>query len=1403
MTLKDILNNIGKYINGANQVTQAVTNPTNFVGQRIAQNQAPIFRQAAMDARPGRWQDAPIAPAAFVQSVVSNPNFVRIPKVPEIPTQVARTPIVGPLAKLNRGVANFGVDQLNVANRSFQGATKLGGSVRRGYEGNPDSVPTILGNLAESMELPAAIALYGKGGTQIAKNGLTRPGFLNTVKSGAAHSAKLLAPTNAINAIKQTADAPDLKEQAKRAIPKFVESELTAAAFGGVLSGGVYGLQKGFEAYLKAQPNIRWQGGFFDPKAKVFGEYKFNPATKKVEFVPSAKQIPTNYKGGKIEAPKEVKDLGVKQLRDAYKQAVARNDIRAANQYLDQLPKNDPLRIRIEQPQVKLSELELGKSSRPPHQQQLEQAVKNGNREIAKTILNDIPKNDPYKQTMENLFRPFADGKDGAAANTIAAKTKGVIRPQDVLGDQSGGIRLGAEVTNPLDKMRGFPKTVSSTVGTPKQVAQAAVENPSNYYSPLSNKEVVGRVSKMITQNEQGALQLARTGKDTDANAAAMLLIDKYIKAGKYEQANQLITEVSPRFTEQGQQIQILSLYGRLTPTGAIKYTQRLLDQANAGRPEAKKLVLTPENSEKIVELAKGVQKYKEGTREYDVAVAKMMKEITAQVPASRAQKIATIQTMAQLLNPKTAIRNVVGNTAFAGAENTSTAVGSVIDRGVSVFTGRRSVTMPSFGAQAKGFSTGLKYGIEDAKLGIDTSGRATQFDLPKQTFNSGVLSKAEKALNMELRATDRAFATAAYEESLVNQMKAAGVKQPTAQMVATAEHDALYRTFQDNSKVAEILSGLKKIANKPTGGEFGAGDIFLKYPKTPGNLVARGLDYSPVGFIKTVYELARPAVGVDVQRNTVMNFSRALTGTGIITTGAILAKLGLLTGRPPKDADISGTQKATNDSPFRLNISGLKRFFDNGFNPASAQVKDGDVLVSYDWLQPNAIGLSMGADMVLNKDKKTGISGRLNSAIESLGAAEESITGQPVIQNAARFLKVAGNPNLGGFSGALANLATDTPATFIPSLVNQTAQFFDTNENGEVISRSTYDPNPINQSVRKVVSRIPGIRQNLEPNVDVFGNTSTYIDVGGKNPLTRAFNIAVNPAFLSRYMETPEASLVLDIFNRSGETQQAPRIADKKVTINGENVALSPEKYRAYQEFIGQGTKNVFQQLAQNPQFMALSDEQKASEMASILSDINTIAKMQLFGNQPKTVSGNARALAASGLLNMNTPQMPVAQTLPTTGGQPMGTGLPQANGGGVFTVIKDGQLQYIDISQPINYPQLTGMTELDKKLKSDYYSQLNKRITDVVDLVQAGQMAPQEAERIIAGIKAIQTASKMSGGGSGRAKAPKFKKITARGTNIKVKIPKSAAPKPQKLPKIKVTKRPAAARRLFTIKA
>lgn len=897
---------------------------------------------------------------------------------------------------------------------------------------------------------------------------------------------------------------------------------------------------------------------------------------------------------------------------------------------------------------------------------------------------------------------------------------------QSTLQDIKPTLKTAAtEPVVPPGKIRGFAKTVKEDLTVPKEVRDFA---KTLTYDQLPNKTVMDRVSQIVKQGDAQAIDFAKNGDTTEANATALVMIRKLLAENRHTEAQDLIAAVSPRFTKQGQQIQILSQFGKLKPEGAIKYAQSIIDKANLDNPNLK-LKLTEQNVKAISEKATAIQALAEGSRERLVATAQLMKEISTVVPPSIGQKLSTIQTMAQLLNPKTAIRNILGNSIFAGLENVSDTVGTGVDKAVSLATGQRSKVLPSLKAQGQGLVRGAKEGMEDIKLGVDTSGGISgQFDLPTSTFTKGALSKLEKVMKIELGVPDRAAFTAAYEGSLNNQMRAAGVTKPTDQMLEVAQADGMYRTFQDNSTLAQIFGGAKKLLNKigTPDGKFGLGDFILKYPKTPANILSRGIDYTPAGFIKGVYEIAKPLINGQQfnQKTFVEDLSRAMVGTGVISAAYMLAKNGIVTGKSPKDYDVSATQQASGGGKFKINVSALKRFALSGGKPQTDQT--GDTLVSYDWAQPTSLVFSMGADMALNGTGK-------NAITDSLDTATQTVTGQPLVQGMTQFGKDIQDKGVGT---ALTKSALGAPSGFTPSILNSFASLFDKT------ARSTYDPNKITESKNKVQARIPGWRNQLQPAVDIFGQPKQNYESQG---LARIADVMFNPAFVTTIKNNPAAAEVLNIYAKSGETQQAPRVADKSVKINGQNVQLNPQQYTQYQTYIGTKTQQVFDSLVSNPTFMNANDEDKAKLMASALSDINTAAKVELFGNQPKTISNSAKQYIG------NTPVNPVSFT-------------------------KEGNLKF---STGITYPKLTGQKEVDKKLLSSYYSQITTASNDVINNYNNGVITAAQAETQLQQLKALK--AKSSGG-------RKAKKISFKIT--KPKKLKAIKIKAIKIPKLKITK-------------
>lgn len=750
------------------------------------------------------------------------------------------------------------------------------------------------------------------------------------------------------------------------------------------------------------------------------------------------------------------------------------------------------------------------------------------------------------KLANERGMARVGDSFEGMSEDEIRAEVTRLI------GDRLKGVAKG-------NKERKFITSVSKDPKTAPQIA-VGVEGE---YTPVPNQKTLDQANKIIADDFEAAYKMALSDEAPTnvSNAVAQRMVQELQKLGRFEDAINVVEKTAAKATEQGRAIQALSIYSRLTPEGVLQFAQKTLDKAarevTKGKPavtaevlkqlpkevqdlikqtkgyisedqlkklppalqqmvaknavppasaqQLQKLKMTPKLTQQLQGLAAKVQTANT-PRQRAVATAQLLKAIANQTPVSVWKKISAIQTMAQLINFKTFGRNILGNVGFAGLENISDATAAAFDKAVSLATGKRSKVLPNFRVQFRGLQRGFREGVEDVKLGINTSGLSGQHQLPAPgIFKSKVGQAFEKTLNYELQVPDRMAYTAAYRESLLNQMKAAKVSKPTADMLEIAHHDGLYRTFQDDNVITKVFVGLKKALN--AGGEFGLGDAIIKYPKTPANILARGIDYSPAGFIKSMLELSKGLLGHGFdQRKFVEAASRAFTGSTLVGTGILMAKLGLITGRKKEGTGIKELKKKIGLGDFKINISGVKRFVLSGFDPEEAKLRKGDVFKSYDWFLPQAISIAIGANIEENKGKSTGVVGVLADAI---GAGTRTLAEQPLVSGLQRAF------GYGDVVGGMSEILKGIPASFVPSLLRQVGMLVDD------IRRNPDSEDPIAESANLVRLKLPGFSKGVKERKDPFADTVHYLR-DSKSPAGKAFSALMDPAITTRYGEDP-----------------------------------------------------------------------------------------------------------------------------------------------------------------------------------------------------------------------------------------------------------------------------------------
>lgn len=640
----------------------------------------------------------------------------------------------------------------------------------------------------------------------------------------------------------------------------------------------------------------------------------------------------------------------------------------------------------------------------------------------------------------------------------------------------------------------------------------------------------------------------------------------------------------------------------RQTISEAERLTQKVIKEKELSVPEAESLL-------KIAQRVSSLSGEAKRTASQDLqAILQSLDK------PSFLRKVASAQTQAQLLNPKTQVRNVLGNELFYRLERLNKYVATPIDIARSVLTGAdRTVTFRSNnqGQYWYNFINGAKAGWK----GVNINGLETQFDLASPAFTGkyNPLKYTEKALGASLRSFDNAAYSRAVNKSLgelgtldaINK----GVKptkeyiknyiaQADENIIQIADNYGKYVTFQDNNIISKGLTGLKKGLNVKK--DFGFGDLVLKYPKTPGALLMRALEYSPAGFLRSAKIVAEPLLRNGIQKNpaeATQALSRAIIGTfGLSGLGYFLIDNDILTGQANKDRDIRSLQTAAGQGQYQVNLSALYRFVSNNFDPTQAKIKEGDLLYNYDWMQPVSVAVSMGANINKNlgegKDTTTGV---LSSAYNSISGGLNTLTEQSVLQGLARAAE--GYPGQ-TVTDKIADILSDIPASFVPTILNQVKQATDNTK------RETTDQTLLEQTLNKAQAKIPGLAGKLPKKYDTLGNEQNHYQDNN------AVNVLLNPGFPSRYKLSDEARMIVDLITETGDEGIAPRVPNKKL----DGSKLTGEQFSRLSKLQGDETKERLGKVKDS-----LSTKSKVKKIKGQLTKSTTEAKKQLSKEFPE----------------------------------------------------------------------------------------------------------------------------------------------------------------------------------------
>ena len=225
--------------------------------------------------------------------------------------------------------------------------------------------------------------------------------------------------------------------------------------------------------------------------------------------------------------------------------------------------------------------------------------------------------------------------------------------------------------------------------------------------------------------------------------------------------------------------------------------------------------------------------------------------------------------------NPRTHIRNIVGNAGFMPIRMMKNAMAAGLERTfigkAGENSGRTKAVLNLMSADDRQLFQVAWSEYSEVEDLIQSGGKfndnASKINDMKTVFNIKPLEAGRKASNYALDTEDTWFSRPAYAESLAGYLKANGISaadyadghvsaeaKNKAQTYAIKEaQKATYRDSNDFSdfvsRIGKNYNGNNKVLKAVNVGVEGV----LPFKKTPANILARGIEYSPIELVKAL----------------------------------------------------------------------------------------------------------------------------------------------------------------------------------------------------------------------------------------------------------------------------------------------------------------------------------------------------------------------------------------------------------------------------------------------------------------------------------------------------------------------------------------------------------------------
>ena len=664
-------------------------------------------------------------------------------------------------------------------------------------------------------------------------------------------------------------------------------------------------------------------------------------------------------------------------------------------------------------------------------------------------------------------------------------------------------------------------------------------------------------------------------------------LLCEAIKKGDTKSVLILSGELADAFTNAGQVVQAARLIKKMTGAGRLISAQRMVRTINKDLQkryglDQKPIRISEESARRLAnaKTEKGIEN----------AYGVIMQEVADQMPSTWVDKFTAWRYFSMLSNPRTHIRNIIGNGIFLPMVRIKDYIACGLE-GIAEATGKMD-------AAERTKQIVIKKEYADFAKADGENSKVTELLKGNKYNDKNIIREKQKIFKTEalnfltdlnsnlLESEDMLFKNKHYVHALASflQSRKADLNNLSEQLLDEARiyavKEAKKATFNDENALANWI---QDFSNKNIVTNIAVEGV-LPYKRTPINIIRRGVEYSPIGLGATItkglYDVKKGKITV---AEYIDGLAAGITGTGVMLVGMFLANLGVVVGGLGDDNE-EEFEKMMGKQEYSIEIFGKS--------------------YTIDWSAPSIIPFMIGTEIV--NTMRSGEEFNFADTVNILGNFLEPITELSCLSGLKSVIEATKYADGSQIFGAVAgDILTSYAMQSIPSLMGATARSVDSTQRSWYTDKnSTWLSSGAQAFLNNVRSKIPGLTYTQIPKINAWGQ-----EVSRGNAGERLAENFISPGYYSRVDYSDINNELLRLGKATGENVY-PQTAKKYFNVGENTKNLTAEEYVTYAKAKGEYSQDYIDEFMSDKSYGKLTDEEKAKVIKKLYEYANAKAK-------------------------------------------------------------------------------------------------------------------------------------------------------------------------------------------------